>query len=127
VSIDVSVVVSYNVVVMKALENVSTRLLLSVGDEVTRVGQDAHFCYNLLSISHAHSLRVEFFARKYLLETTMSLETRSATISTYQTIRFPSCSADDTKGEMSNSVPRFVVVEERRRSHGGKGTSSIKQ
>jgi len=35
VSAEVSVVVSYNVVVMKALENVSTSSLLSVGDEVT--------------------------------------------------------------------------------------------
>ena len=38
--------VSYNVE-MKVLENVSMGLLLSVGNEVKRVGQDAHFCYNL--------------------------------------------------------------------------------
>ena len=51
---------------MVVLENVSMRLLLSVGDEFTQVGQDAHFCYNLLSISLAHALKVEFLVRKYL-------------------------------------------------------------
>ena len=76
VSVDVSVVVSYNVVVMKVLENVSTRSLLSVGDEVTRGGQDAHFCNNLLPISLAHPLKVEFLAREYLRETAVSLGAR---------------------------------------------------
>ena len=50
--------------------------LLSVGDEVTRVGQDAHFCNNLLPISLGHPLKVEFFAREYLRETAVSLGTR---------------------------------------------------
>jgi len=59
VSIDVSVVLSYNVVVMKVLENVSS---LSVSGEDTGVNQDAHFCNNLL----AHPLKVEFFTREYL-------------------------------------------------------------
>ena len=35
VSVKISVVVSYNVVMMKILENVSTRSLLLVGDEIT--------------------------------------------------------------------------------------------
>ena len=50
ISVDVSVMVSYNlnVVVMKVLENVSMRSLLSVSGEDTGVNQDALFCYNLL-------------------------------------------------------------------------------
>jgi len=51
VSVNVSVAVSYNVVVLEVLENVSTCSLLSVGDEFTQVGQDAHFCHNLFSCS----------------------------------------------------------------------------
>jgi len=74
VSVDISVVVSYNVVVMKVLENVSTHLLRSVGDECTRVGQDAHFY--MLPISFAHPLKFEFLEREYLRETTVSLGTR---------------------------------------------------
>ena len=66
VSVDVSIVVSYNVVVMKVLENVSRRSLLSVSGGDTGVNQDAHFCNNLLSISLAHPLKVEFFTREYL-------------------------------------------------------------
>ena len=75
VSVDVSVMVSYNVAVMKVLEDVSTRPLLLVSEEDTGVGRDAHFCYNLLSISLAHPLKVEFFAREYLRETAVSLGT----------------------------------------------------
>ena len=63
VSVDISVVVSYNVVVMKILENVSTRFLLSVSDKFTRVGRDTHFCNNLLPISLAHPVNFEFLAR----------------------------------------------------------------
>jgi len=58
VSVDVSVVVSHNVVVMKVLKNISTHSLLSVGEEVTRVSQDTRSRHDLLSISLAHPLRV---------------------------------------------------------------------
>jgi hypothetical protein len=71
VSVDVSVVVSYNVAMMKILENVSMRSLLSVSEN-TELDRDAHFCYNLLSISLDHPLKVEFFAREYLRETPVS-------------------------------------------------------
>jgi len=59
---------------MKVLEDVSTRSLLSVSED-TEVDRDAHFCYNLLSISLAHPLKVEFLAREYLRGTAMSLGT----------------------------------------------------
>jgi hypothetical protein len=58
--------ISVNVsVVIEVLENVSKCLSLSVGGEATRVGQGAHFCYNVLSISLAHLLKVEFLTREY--------------------------------------------------------------
>ena len=67
ISINVSVMISYDVVMMKVLENVLSRhLLLSVSGEDTGVNQDAHFCNNLLSISLAYPLKVEFFTREYL-------------------------------------------------------------
>jgi hypothetical protein len=65
ISVNVSVVISYSVVVIEVLENVSKCLSLSVGGEATRVGQGAHFCYNVLSISLAHLLKVEFLTREY--------------------------------------------------------------
>ena len=74
VSVDVLVVVSYDVAVMKVLEDVSTRSFLLVSKD-TEVDQDSHFCYNLLSISLAHPLKVEFLAREYLRETAVSLGT----------------------------------------------------
>ena len=64
--------VAYNVMVMK---NVSTCLLLSVGGEVTQVSQDAHFCDNMLPISLAYPLNIEFLVHKYLQETAVSLGT----------------------------------------------------
>ena len=48
------------------------RSLLSVGGEATGFNQDAHFRYNLLSISLAQPLKAEFFAREYLRETAVS-------------------------------------------------------
>jgi hypothetical protein len=44
--------------------------------EVTRVGQDAHFCNNRLPILLAHPLKVEFLACEYLRETVVSQGTR---------------------------------------------------
>jgi len=66
ISVDVSVVISYNVVVVKVLENVSARRCCQLVVKIQRVNQDAHFSYNLLSISLAHPLKVEFLAREYL-------------------------------------------------------------
>jgi len=59
---------------MKVFKDVSTRSLPSVSED-TEVDRDAHFCYNLLSISLAHPLKVQFLARKYLREIAMRLGT----------------------------------------------------
>ena len=45
----------------------SLRVGVSRG-EIIGVGQDAHFCNNLFSISLGHSLKVKFLAREYLRE-----------------------------------------------------------
>jgi hypothetical protein len=53
------------VVVVMVLENVSARHRCQSAVKIG-VNQNAHFGNNLLSISLAHPLRVEFLAREYL-------------------------------------------------------------
>ena len=43
-------------------------VVVRVSGKITGVGQDAHFCHNLFSISLGHPLKVEFLAGEYLRE-----------------------------------------------------------
>jgi hypothetical protein len=61
-------VVSCNVVMMNALENVPGRCCCQSVVKLQELVKTHIFCYNLLSISLAHPLQVEFLAREYLRE-----------------------------------------------------------
>lgn len=120
VSVDVSVMVSYNVVVMQVFENVTGCKARGQheAEKIRVVG--VHFSYNLLSVSLSHPLKVQLLPREDLAETKPVNISRGGTeTGTHQTIRLPPNFSNNTKRAVSNNVQRFVTVEKSgRRGHG---------
>jgi len=118
ISINVSVVVLYNVVMMKVLENVSARCRRQSVvklQELVKTHTSATICFlsRSLILSKLSSLRANICKKDHEPGNTKVPQI----LSPHQTIRFPSYFADYTKGTSSNYIQRFVVVEESR-SHG---------
>ncbi len=80
ISVNVSIVIAYNVFMVEVLENVSSEHTCMVSvwwSRLTRKMRHSHFSNDLLTIPLRHPLKIELFASKNLAEKTLRYGLRS--------------------------------------------------
>jgi len=111
ISINVSVMVLYNVVMMKVLENVSARCRRQSVvklQKLVKTHTSATICFLSRSLIFSMLSSAKICEKGHK----PGVEHESTTNSTHQTIRFPSYFADNTKGTSFNDIHSSVAVEE---------------